>query len=307
MKDKVHVIFGFDMETDVGSFTPYYDGVKRATAPLIELFDRKAIKGTFFYTGDAARQNPDSVELVRDSGNEVGTHSLFHETVGDPLSPIPGVVPLLAEEVPFRIRKATDWVSEVLGSQPVSFRCPRLWSSTAVVNALEELNYLVDASYPMYFYREQFVPYHPSREDWTKEGDLNILQIPNFADMTMTSKDPGLERDRDQWPLFRTKGADALMKRVNGFIKFMRDHELPVVLCFYFHPWEFIPIRKSYKYGECTVTPDRFITLNCGDKAMEEFGILIDRLKDLGAEFHRADAFAERWNRHAPVKVGGSS
>ncbi|BBH23547.1 polysaccharide deacetylase [Paenibacillus baekrokdamisoli] len=303
MNDKIHVIFGFDMETDVGSFTPYYDGVKNATAPLVEMFDNKGIKGTFFYTGDAARRNPESVELVKLSGNEVGTHSLFHETVGDQLFPIPGVVPLLPEEVPFRIRKATEWVEEVLGEQPVSFRCPRLWSSTAVVNALEELNYVVDASYPMYFYRERLVPYHPSEQDWTKEGNLNILQIPNFADMVMKSKDPGLERDRDQWPLFRTKGANALMKRVDSFIKFMRQKELPVVLCFYFHPWEFIPLEKSYHFGECRVTPDRFLTLNCGDKAMSEFGILIDRLKDLGAEFHRADEFASLWNKAHDVQI----
>lgn len=303
MDDKIHVIFGFDMETDVGSFTPFYDGVKNATAPLVEMFDKKGIKGTFFYTGDAARRNPDSVELVKQSGNEVGTHSLFHETVGDELFPIPGVVPLLAEEVPFRIRKATEWVEEVLGQRPVSFRCPRLWSSTAVVNALEDLNYAVDASYPMYFYRERFVPYHPSSQNWTQEGSLNILEIPNFADMVMKSKDPGLERDRDQWPLFRTKGADALMKRVEGFIRFMRSKGLPVVLCFYFHPWEFIPIKRSYKYGECMVTPDRFITLNCGDKAMSEFGILIDRLLDLGAEFHRADEFAGKWNKQSIVKT----
>lgn len=297
MDDRIHVIFGFDMETDVGSFTPYYEGVKNATAPLVEMFDKKGIKGTFFYTGDAARRNPDSVELVKRSGNEVGTHSLFHETVGDELFPIPGVVPLLPEEVPFRIQKATEWVEEVLGERPVSFRCPRLWSSTAVVNALEELNYAVDASYPMYFYRERFIPYHPSKQDWTKEGNLNILEIPNFADMVMKSNDPGLERDRDQWPLFRTKGADELMKRVEGFIQFMRSKGQPVVLCFYFHPWEFIPIQESYKYGECTVTPDRFITLNCGDKAMSEFGLLIDRLLDLGAVFHRADEFAGKWNR----------
>lgn len=301
MNDKIHVIFGFDMETDVGSFTPYYDGVKQATGPLVELFDKKGIKGTFFYTGDAARRNPDSVELVKQSGNEVGVHSLFHETVGDELFPIPGVVPLLPEEVPFRIAKATEWVEQVLGERPVSFRAPRLWGSTALLNALEDLNYVADASYPMYFYRERFVPYHPSRADWTKEGGMNILEIPNFADMTMKSNDPGLERDRDQWPLFRTQGADALMERVNSFIQFMRGKGLPVVLCFYFHPWEFIPIQESYRYGECMVTPDRFITLNCGDKAMTEFALLIDRLKDLGAEFHRADTFAKLWKGASPA------
>ena len=298
MKDNIHVLFGFDMETDVGSFTPFYEGVKQATSKIIDLYERKGIKGTFFYTGDAARQNPESVHLVRDSGNEVGVHSLMHETVGDPLFPIPLEKSLLPHEVPQRIKLATEWVEEVLGSRPVSWRCPRLWGSTAVVNALEDLGYVADASYPMYYYRQQFAPYHPSREDWTEPGDLNILEIPNFADMVMESQDPGLERDRDQWPLFRTVGADKLMERIDSFIRFVRSKDLPVVLCFYFHPWEFIPLKETYHFGECSITPDPFITQGCGDYAMEQFELLIDRLLDMGAKFHRMDEFAAWWKQN---------
>lgn len=288
MKDKIYVMFGIDMETDVGSFTPFYEGVKNGTPVLLEMFDKKAVEGTFYFTGDCARKNPKTVELVKNSPNEAGCHSLFHETVGDELFPIPGEKPLLPEEVPFRIRKATEWVQEVLGYKPESFRCPRLWGSTAVVNALEELGYKTDASYPMYYYRERFVPYHPSQEDWTKAGDLNILEIPNFADMAMESRDPDLERDRDQWPLFRTKGAKALMKHVDGYLGFVKEKDLPAVLCFYFHPWEFIPCKRTYRYGESAVTPQRFITKGCGAKAIREFDALIDILKDLGAEFMKA-------------------
>src|SRR5690606_13452099 len=99
-------------------------------------------------------------------------HSLLHETVGDPLFPIPLETSLLPEEVPFRIKMATEWVAEVLGHSPVSFRSPRLWGSTAVINALEDLNYVADASYPMYFYKERLTPYYPDKNDWTKEGDM---------------------------------------------------------------------------------------------------------------------------------------
>jgi hypothetical protein len=64
----------------------------------------------------------------------------------------------------------------------VSFRCPRLFGSTAVVNALEALGYRTDASYPLYYYRKRLAPYHPSREDWTQEGESRLLEIPNFAE-----------------------------------------------------------------------------------------------------------------------------
>ena len=293
---KIQVIFGIDMETDVGSFTPFYEGTKHGTPILVDMFERKGVEGTFYFTGDCARENPKTVELVKKSGNEVGCHSLFHETVGEELFPIPGEKPLLPEEVPFRIGKATQWVEEVLGERPVSFRCPRLFGSTAVVNSLEELGYLTDASYPMYFYRERFTPYHPSKEDWTKEGDMRILEIPNFADMTMESNDPGLERDRDQWPLFRTKGAKQLFKKVESYVSFVQEKDLPAVLCFYFHPWEFIQCKKTYRYGEAAVTPQRFITKGCGQKAIKELSVLIDMLKDLGAEFKTAENFAKTWN-----------
>ena len=288
MDDKITVLLGIDMETDIGSFTPFYDGVKNGTPALLELLDKKGVRGTFYFTGDCARHNPEIAKMVKNSANEAGCHSLFHETVGDELFPIPGEKPLLPEEVPFRLKKATEWVSEVIGERPKAFRCPRLWGSSAVVSALEDLGYDTDASYPMYYYRERFAPYHPSREDWTKEGDLRLLEIPNFADMAMQSRDPGMERDRDQWPLFRTKGAGALMAHVDHYLEFLRKRNLPAVLCFYFHPWEFVPSKRTYRYGEAAVTPKRFITKGCGRRALREFAVLLERLKDKGAVFARA-------------------
>lgn len=289
MKNDIKVVIGIDAETDVGSFTPFYEGVKHGTPLLIELFHKKDIKATFYFTGEAAKENPDTVKTVVKSGNEVGCHSLYHETLGDELFPIPGLKPVLPEEAPIRIRAATRWVEEAGGIRPVSFRCPRLWGSTNVVNTLEELGYKTDASYPMYFYRKQYAPYHPSGENWLEKGDMSILEIPNFADMLMESKDRPLERDRDQWPLFRTKGTPELMLHIDNFLAFVRRRDIPPVLCFYFHPWEFIPMKKSFHFGECTVMPDAFITEGCGDKALGELGSLIDRLKAIGGNFYRAD------------------
>lgn len=291
----INVLFGLDMETDVGSFTPFYDGVKTATPYLLDLFKEKDIKGTFYFTGHAAKNNPDSVKMVMETNNEVGCHSLYHETVGDELFSVPGLMPLLKEEVPLRLKLATEWVEEVSGKRPKAFRCPRLWGSTAVINSLNDLGYTSDASYPMYFYRERFSPYNPSKDDWTKEGELNILEIPNFADMVMVSEDPELERDRDQWPIFRTRGAKVLMEKVEKHIEFLRQKALPVVLCFYFHPWEFIPCKTQYWFGEGGTCVQDFIVDGCGEKAKEEFSILIDMLKDKNANFMTASEIIENY------------
>ena len=110
-------------------------------------------------------------------------------------------------------------------------------------DALEKLGYTSDATYPMYYFRQRFTPYHPSSRDWTQKGELKLLEIPNFADMLMESHDQPTESDRDQWPIFRTEGADALMLRVKNFLRFLELRGLPAVLCFYFHPWEFVQMQ----------------------------------------------------------------
>ena len=292
---EITVVLGFDMETDVGSWSPYYEGLLNGTPKLLRLLEERDATATFFFTGDAAREHPQVVRDVDTAGHEVGCHALFHETVGDPIFEIPGVKPLLPEEVPLRLRTATEWVAEALGEQPVSFRCPRLWGSTAVVNALEELGYVADASYPLYFYEERLAPYHPSREDWTQVGDMRILEIPNFADMSIDSTDE-YGRDRDQWPLFRTESAASLMEHVDAFVRYVTERGEPAVLCFYFHPWEFIDIPESYTYGEGTVVPDPFLVKNCGDYAVEQLGLVMDALGERGARFTTARALAANWD-----------
>ena len=296
-KKKSYVLFGMDMETDVGSFTPFYNYTKSGTEKILAIFAKHDVKATFFFTGECVKVNPDVVKMVQEAGHEIGVHSLYHETVGDELFDIPGNKPLLPEEVPLRVQRATEWVEAVSGTKAKSWRCPRLWGSTAVCNALEDLGYIADTSYPMYFYRERFAPYHPSRADWTKEGDMKLLQIPNFADMTMESHDPELERDRDQWPLFRTESADMLMERIVSYEKFVASKDLPAVLCFYFHPWEFEECQTSYHYGEGGVTVDEFIVRGTGEKACREFDRLIELLLADGREFMRVDDFTEMWNK----------
>jgi len=294
MMSDITVVFGLDCETDVGSWTPFYEGLKHGTPKLLDLLEKQEVTATFFFTGEAAAEAPALVRQIAGAGHEVGCHSLYHETVGDPIFAIPGIRPLLPEEVPLRLRRATEWVADALGEQPVSFRCPRLWGSTAVVNALEELGYVADASYPLYFYTEQLTPYHPSREDWTQPGDLKLLEIPNFADLTIQSRDP-YGRDRDQWPLFRTESAQSLMKHIDNFVGHVSDQGWPAVLCFYFHPWEFLPMQSEYHFGEGTVVPDPFLIKNCGDYALEQFGVLIDGLKERSARFTTAKGLAAEW------------
>jgi peptidoglycan-N-acetylglucosamine deacetylase len=294
-RDSITVILGFDMETDVGSWTPFYEGLTKGTPILMDLLAEKGVRSTCYFVGQAAADHPQVVREVQAAGHEVGCHSLFHETVGDPLFPIPNLPRLLDSEVKPRLRRATELVAAAAGRVPVSFRCPRLFGSTAVCNALEELGYVSDASFPMYHYGEPFTPYHPSRGDWTKPGDLRLIEIPNFANLAIESHDP-YGRDRDQWPLFRTEGAEALLKHVDQFVAYCRERRAPAVLCFYFHPWEFWPMPQgAIHFGEGSVVPDEFLVRNCGEVAVREMGNLLDGLKARGARFQTARECAGEW------------
>jgi len=286
------VIFGFDMETDVGSWTPFYEGLVHGTPRLLELLAHQDITATFFFTGDAARSHPEVVQSVASAGHEVGCHSLYHETLGDEIFMIPGLRPILPEECHHRLEVATDVVEQILGRKMLSFRAPRLWGSNAMVNALEDLGYIADTSYPMFFHKDRLVPYHPSRTDWTAEGDMTILEIPNFADMTIDSHDD-YGRDRDQWPIYRTEGAPALMTHIDNMLGMYREKELPAVLCFYLHPWEFHEMPAGpIHYGEGAVLPDPFIIKNCGQAAIQELDKLIGMLKERGCVFAQARQLA---------------
>ncbi|MDD3926434.1 MAG: polysaccharide deacetylase family protein [bacterium] len=290
---KRRVMLGFDMETDIGSWTPYYEGLVHGTPRILEVLARHNAGATFFFTGEAAQLHPEIVAMVDEAGHETGCHTLYHETIGDELFSIPGVRPVLPEECYHRIEVATDVVQQVLGKKIVSFRAPRLWGSTAMVNALEDLGYIADASYPMYYYRDRLTPYHPSREDWTKEGDMKILEIPNFADMTMESTDQ-YGRDRDQWPLFRTEGAEALMKHVDSMLAMYESKGLDAVICLYLHPWEFHEMPQGIiHYGEGAVLPDPFIVKNCGEPAVKELDSLMGMLAERGAAFAGAGQLAK--------------
>lgn len=137
----------------------------------------------------------------------------------------------------------------------------------------------------MYFYRKQIAPYHPAEHDWTTPGDLNLLDVPNFADMTMESQDPALECDRDQCPLYRTMGGTYMVERSLAFDDICLGCGIDTYLCFYILPWEFCRMKAQYNFGEATVIPEDFITHNCGEVALHEFETMLTGLKGAGVEF----------------------
>ena len=46
---KIIVLFGFDMESDVGSWTTEYNGLKYGTPRILKILKKYGVKATFFF------------------------------------------------------------------------------------------------------------------------------------------------------------------------------------------------------------------------------------------------------------------
>jgi hypothetical protein len=292
---KKYILFGFDMETDIGSYLKSYRGVQRGTPMLLEILQRHGIPATFFFTGEAARANPEVVREVARLGYDVGCHSLKHETVGDAHFDMPGDIPILEEEVGHRLELNKKIVQELCGTEPVSFRAPRLWQGHAQLAALERLGFQVDASYSVFAHRERLLPYHPSREDWRQPGDMRILEIPNFAFDPATYNYERFFCKNDQWPLLRLLGARFVFDHLGDVLRRQGESSEVGVLLFYLHPWEFQPMPGRFVYSEGTMHFRPELHANCGRKMAVEFEHFLQLTLRDGYQFSSCRDFLTVW------------
>ena len=66
-----YIIFGFDMETDIGSYLKTYNGVKYGTGKILSILKKYDIDATFLFTGDTAMNNPE-ISLFRAPARSIG-------------------------------------------------------------------------------------------------------------------------------------------------------------------------------------------------------------------------------------------
>jgi peptidoglycan/xylan/chitin deacetylase (PgdA/CDA1 family) len=293
---KLYVLISFDMESDIGSWGNTHTGVIEGTAPILQVLAHHQVPATFLYTGNAALAGPESLAMVKAASHEIGCHTLQHESVGTPIFEAPGIPPVLPEEVFNRLKKATELIEEKAGVRPVSFRAPRGWGGNKMIQALDQLGYWVDSSYMAYFHGEHLLPYHPSAHDWRKPGDLRILEIPLFADLTVPGELPD-HRDRDGWPKLRTHGGRHLADMVRRNAERMWAAGKPMMVCLYLHPWEFVPMPTVLDTDEARIEFKPWLVQNCGQRALDELDIFITEMQRLDARFYTLRDFREVWVR----------
>ena len=290
-----YILFGFDMETDIGSYLKTYHGIQRGTPRILNILANYGIKATFLFTGDAALNNSDQVVAIVKAGHEAGCHSLKHETVGDVGFNMPNDTPILEEEIHHRLEKNLEIVKSVSGKKPVSFRAPRLWQGDAQMKTLEQFGFKVDASYSVSTHKKRVIPYHPSADNWLEEGNMNILEIPNFAFPNDKNDYSRFFCRNDQWPLLRLLGAEFVFENAKYFIDEQKKLSNICVLLFYLHPWEFEEMPEKYQYDEGVFIFKPELHKNCGQFMTAEFDKYIKMCLNDGFKFTTMERFFDIW------------
>jgi peptidoglycan/xylan/chitin deacetylase (PgdA/CDA1 family) len=265
------LLFGFDMETDVGSTSRNYAGVQNGTRAIIEILERHGAKATFFFTGDCALKNGNILELVNGKGFEIGCHSMFHEDMGEPSFETSSQGTVLEEELEHRLSMNKRIVRDAMGKDPVSFRSPRGFGSNMLMRTLAKLGFMIDSSYMQSMHLKRNYPYFVSPDDWREEGQGDILELPLFAFDLDNASDNTYQKKLDCWPRIRTHGADFVFANMQPIVEKQVTEKGRSALAFYLHPWEFHPMPRSITYAEGTLSYDEFLYKNTGKKQAEEF------------------------------------
>ena len=255
---------------------------------LLDLYARHDIKCTFYFTGMFAEQSPESVELVKEHGHEIGCHGYDH-------SPEKAFDLLSYDEQLKELRKAKTVIEGVAG-RVESFRAPMLRMNEATVRALEEAGFKTDSSVasqrfdgPLTFGAKRKLkwlyaprkPYMISYDSVVKSGSSNILEIPISAAI---------------FPFIGTT------MRISPFItKILQKylyHESkktgkPVV--FLFHPNECLDIGNEIVTTRRTSNPVEYLFAdvirhklklkNLGQASLKLLGEVITSAKEFGFEF----------------------
>ncbi|MEG0693081.1 MAG: polysaccharide deacetylase family protein [Oscillospiraceae bacterium] len=84
------------------------------TKILIDLFDKYAIKATFFMTGDFCERYPDDVKAIYDKGHAIENHSYNH----------PHVASISSEKLIDDTNKCDEIITNLTGKRPTLYRAP---------------------------------------------------------------------------------------------------------------------------------------------------------------------------------------
>ncbi|MFB6318225.1 polysaccharide deacetylase family protein [Saccharicrinis sp. FJH54] len=106
---------------------------------ILKVLDELNLKITFFIVGQDAvlKKNQKFLKMITDHGHEVGNHSFHHES---------WIHKYTKEQLREELRSAEDAIVFATGEKPVGFRGPGFSWSKELLEVLNEMEYIYDAS-----------------------------------------------------------------------------------------------------------------------------------------------------------------
>jgi len=150
--------------------------VKGGVAALLKIFDKYAIKATFFVPAVVAQRFPVVMNRIVKQGHEIACHGLEHNETEATL----GIVEQLRI-----IKTATEIIQSATGVRPAGFRAPLFRVNESCWIALQKNDYVYDSSIvcsPFYGSHRTFFPSKPFPLPIGKaSGNCSLLEIPVSA------------------------------------------------------------------------------------------------------------------------------
>jgi polysaccharide deacetylase family protein (PEP-CTERM system associated) len=234
VEDYFHVS-AFDRVVSRASWDSLDSRVAANTCRLLDLFDARALRATFFVLGWIAERHPQLVRDIIDRGHEVASHGYHHQLT------------YMLTPAQFRedVRAAKASLEDAAGVAVVGFRAPSYSIVTSTLWALDiliEEGYLYDTSiFPIHHDRYGIpgAPRHPHR---IERAAGTLIEVPastvRVGGINLPVAGGGYFR---MLPYAWTRWG---IKRVNT------AERAPVV--FYLHPWEIDPEQPRIAVGTTT-------------------------------------------------------
>ena len=239
--NKIH-IFSVDLESLYT--TSYYNGckknielcdIKKPTYDLLNLFEKKEIKVTFFVLGIIAKEQPLLIKEISKRGHEVASHGYSHTPLNK----------LSLKEFEQEIVDSKNIIQDITGLKVKGFRAPFFslnYDSSWAIDILKKHEFLYDASiFPM------------------KTPKYGIIKSPeNFykicsEDISVNSVGSSLlefPHSLFKFGKFKVPCAGGIYSRFLPYKllkNMLKNVEKRQIISFYTHPWEFqhVPSIKT--------------------------------------------------------------
>jgi len=263
---------------------------------LLDVLSKHEVTSTFYFTGTFCEQSPQSVDLVKDHGHEIGCHGYDH-------SPNRAFDLLTYEEQVCELKKAKKIIEPIAG-KITSFRAPALRLNSYTVRALEDTGFTTDSSVasqrfdgPMSFGAKEKLkwlkaprqPYMLSHESYVKKGNSNVLEIPISAAV---------------FPFIGTtmRVSPTITRMLKRYL-FKESEKTGKPIVFLFHPNECLDIGDKVVTSRRTNNPITYLFAdvirhrlklrNMGEAAIRSLDAILSDAKDFGFEFVSAKEYAK--------------